>query len=72
MIPRKDGLTFISEIQREFPHAKIAAMTGGDGILAYTDEARMLGVSSVLRKPLDFEELLEVIQGELNEAVHSA
>jgi hypothetical protein len=32
----------------------------------------MLGVSSVLRKPLDLRELLEVIQGELSEAVHSA
>ena len=72
MMPKKDGLRFIAEVQREFPHAKIAAMTGGDGTLAPADEARMLGVSSVLRKPLDLEELLQVIQGELNEAVHSA
>ena len=72
MMPRKDGLAFITEVQRMFPHAKIAAMTGGDGTLAHADEARMLGVSSVLRKPLDLDELLEVIQGELNEVVHSA
>ena len=71
MMPRKDGLAFISEVQRQFPHAKIAAMTGGDGIMAYADEARMLVVSCVLRKPLDLEELLQVIQGELNETVHS-
>ena len=72
MMPRKDGLTFIAEVQREFPHTKIAAMTGWAGTLANADEARMLGVSSVLRKPLDLEGLLQVIQGELNEAVHSA
>ena len=72
MMPRKDGLAFISEVQRQFPHAKIAAMTSGDGALAPADEARLLGVSSVLRKPLDLEELLEVIQIELNEAVHSS
>jgi CheY-like chemotaxis protein len=71
MMPKKDGLVFIEEVQREFPHAKITAITSGDGTLASADEARMLGVSSVLRKPLDLEELLEVIQGELNEAVHS-
>ena len=72
MMPKRDGLEFIEEVQREFPHTKITAMTGGDDSLASADEARMLGVSSVLRKPLDLRELLEVIQGELNEAVHSA
>ena len=59
MMPKKDGLRFIAEVQREFPRAKIAAMTGGDGTLAPADEARMLGVSSVLRKPLDLEKLLQ-------------
>jgi len=29
MMPRKEGLTFIAEVQRQFPHAKIAAMTSG-------------------------------------------
>ena len=53
MMPNKDGLVFIEEVQREFPHAKITAITSGDGTLASADEARMLGVSSVLRKPLD-------------------
>ena len=57
---------------REFPHTKIAAMTGWAGTLAHADEARMLGVSSVLRKPLDLEGSLQVTQGEFNEVVHSA
>jgi CheY-like chemotaxis protein len=70
MMQKMDGLEFIGEVQREFPHAKIAAITGGAGILAYADEARMLGVSSVLQKPLDLEELLEIIQDEFNKAVH--
>jgi CheY-like chemotaxis protein len=59
MMQKKDGLMFIAEVQREFPHAKIVAMTGGDGTLAPAHEARMLGVSSVLRKPLDLEKLLQ-------------
>jgi len=72
MMPRKEGLTFIAEVQRQFPHAKIAAMTSGGGAMAPADEARLLGVSSVLRKPLDLEELLNVIERELIEAVQSA
>jgi CheY-like chemotaxis protein len=72
MMPRKEGLTFIAEVQRQFPYAKIAAMTSGGGTLAPVDEARPLGVSSVLRKPLDLEELLNVIERELIEAVQSA
>jgi two-component system, chemotaxis family, chemotaxis protein CheY len=72
MMPKEDGLRFIAEVQRECPHARIAAMTGGDGTLAPADEARMSGVSSILRKSLDLEELLQVIQGELNAAVQPA
>lgn len=72
MMPRKAGLAFIAEVHRVFPHAKIAAMTGGTGTSVYADEARMLGVSCVLRKPLDLEELLDVIRGELNGVVQPA
>ena len=71
-MPRKDGLTLIKDVQREFPDARIAVMTGGAGVLARAEDARKLGVSSVLRKPLDVKELLEGIRRALNEVGQAA
>lgn len=64
-MPGQEGLTCIAGIHRAFPNARIAAMTGEAGLLAQPGDARALGVSAVLRKPLDLEELLDVVQGEL-------
>jgi FixJ family two-component response regulator len=55
-------------LRREFPAAKIVAITGGSdmiGILNFLDVAKMLGARRTLQKPFDMKHLLEVVQAEL-------
>ncbi len=64
-IPGKGGLDTIVEIRRDFPDAKIIAMSGGgptmsaEGCLLLSQG---LGVQRTLYKPLNMRELLEAVE----------
>jgi CheY-like chemotaxis protein len=63
-MPGKDGLEIIRELRREFPEAKVIAMSGGgyQGALNVLQMARHLGAAEVLAKPFNRTQLLAVIE----------
>ena len=68
LMPDQDGLESIMTLRREFPTARIIAITGGSdmiGILNFLDVAKMLGARRTLQKPFDIQHLLDVVQAEL-------
>lgn len=67
LMPDQDGLESILTLRREFPEAKIMAITGGSdmiGILNFLDVARMLGARRTLQKPFEMNQLLAAVQAE--------
>lgn len=68
LMPDQDGLESILTLRREFPDAKIMAITGGSdmiGILNFLDVARMLGARRTLQKPFEMHQLLDAVQTEI-------
>jgi YesN/AraC family two-component response regulator len=69
IMPVKEGIETIMELQRDFPDVKIIAISGG-GHNNYPDEylyiARMLGVQKTFAKPISREELLKAVRELLN------
>lgn len=68
LMPDQDGLESILTLRREFPAAKIIAITGGSdmiGILNFLDVAKMLGARRTLQKPFEMKHLIEVVEREL-------
>ncbi len=68
LMPGQDGLECIIQLRREFPNAKVIAITGGSemiGVLNYLEVAKMLGARRTLHKPFDLKELVEAAEAEL-------
>jgi CheY-like chemotaxis protein len=68
LMPDQDGLESILTLRREFPKARIMAITGGSdmiGILNFLDVARMLGACRTLQKPFEMQQLLDAVQSEI-------
>ncbi|MFO0705288.1 MAG: response regulator [Nitrospira sp.] len=68
LMPDQDGLESIMTLRREFPAARVIAITGGSdmiGILNFLDVAKMLGARRTLQKPFDMQTLLDAAQSEL-------
>ncbi len=64
IMPNKDGIGMIIELQKEFPDVKIIAMSGGglnkpDG---YLKGAKKLGAAYTLTKPIDREKMLRAVK----------
>jgi CheY-like chemotaxis protein len=70
LMPEKEGLETIIDIRREFPTAKIIAISGGGraGNLHFLDVAQRLGAQRVLQKPFELQEMLAAVQELLQEA----
>ena len=69
IMPEKDGMETIIELNREFPDVKIIAISGGSRVMDpkdYLHYATQVGVTRTFTKPFDTKELLEVIQRLLN------
>lgn len=68
LMPGQDGLESIIQLRREFPTAKVIAITGGSemiGVLNYLEVAKMLGARRTLHKPFDLKDLVEAAEAEL-------
>lgn len=64
MMPAKDGMHVINELKRDFPEAKIIAVSGSDQEerrAFFFDVSRILGAKRTFQKPIDPDELLAVI-----------
>ena len=68
-MPEREGIETINDLRKEFPEAKIIAMSGRDPIAKYDvlQSARQLGAVRTFRKPFKFEELVAAVR-ELAEA----
>lgn len=65
IMPEKEGLELIMSINKDFPHVKIIAITGGgmDGDdKLYLDDAAMFGADDTLQKPFDANALLQSVE----------
>lgn len=68
LMPDQDGLETIMTLRREFPDARVIAMTGGSdafGGLNFLDVAKMLGARRTLQKPFELKALLDAVAAEL-------
>ena len=64
MMPVQDGLQTIALIRREWPKARIVAMSGGAGIGNWDGlaAARKLGADYAIEKPFEADELLAILR----------
>ena len=64
IMPEKEGIETIIELQRDFPHVKIIAISGGGRIGAQhvLTAAKSFGANKTLAKPFGNEALLEAIE----------
>jgi two-component system chemotaxis response regulator CheY len=63
VMPGKEGIETIMQLKREFPAARVIAMSGGGrrGNTSYLEVAGKLGASRMLAKPFTIEQILGVI-----------
>ena len=64
LMPETDGLELIESFRREFPEAKVVAMSGAArlGKADYLPAARLLGVVAAVEKPVDPRALLAILR----------
>jgi DNA-binding response OmpR family regulator len=69
IMPNKEGIEMIVELRRDYPLIKIIAVSGGGrtGPQDYLRLARHLGADRTLEKPFKCSELIDTMQGLLNE-----
>src|SRR3982750_1452198 len=62
-MPEKEGIETIQDLRREFPDAKIIAMTGRESLTDYDvfQVARGLGAVKTLKKPFKLDDLVAVV-----------
>lgn len=73
IMPNKSGINLISDILRDYPEARIIAISGGGAIEAerYLQIAKSLGVARTLTKPFSMQTLLEVVNEALSRTPES-
>lgn len=64
LMPEQEGLETIRELRRDFPTAKIIAMSGGGqiGSASFLTIAERLGARRALQKPFGLQEMLDVVE----------
>ncbi len=66
-MPEKDGLETIREIKKDFPEAKIIAMSGGSkGGEDFFHIARTFGAIDCIRKPFKPDDIIKVVNSTLD------
>lgn len=71
LTPENDALESIHILRREYPGAKIVAMTGGTGESNFLDTATVLGAHRTLAKPFSLVQLLGTVRSELEETAQA-
>jgi DNA-binding response OmpR family regulator len=63
-MPRQDGVETIAALRREFPNAKIIAMTGRESLTDYDalGVANELGAVRTFKKPFDIPDLVAAVR----------
>ncbi|MDR3490893.1 MAG: response regulator [Gammaproteobacteria bacterium] len=63
IMPKKSGITLISEVRQMHPHMEIIAISGGGRLdpIGYLDLSESLGASVSFEKPIDKSALLMAI-----------
>jgi DNA-binding NtrC family response regulator len=64
IMPEKEGVETIVELRREFPNARVVAISGGGraGGRDYLPIAARLGASRTVAKPFTSQEILEAVR----------
>ncbi len=65
LMPDEDGLEATLELTREYPEARIIAITGGSGDRNFLDVAKLFGARRTLSKPFELDRLLGAVKEEL-------
>jgi len=63
-MPQKDGIASIMELKKTSPAVKVIAISGGGAVVRdfdYLEYARALGAIECLQKPIDPQDLLDII-----------
>lgn len=73
-MPEKEGIETIIEIKRDFPNAKIIAISGGGRTRAFgfLDQVKSLGVERTFTKPFERNVIIESIQELLFQDTHGS
>ena len=63
-MPEKEGIETIQDLRREFPEAKIIAMTGRESLTDYDvfQVARELGAVKTFKKPFKLDDLVAAVE----------
>ena len=74
LMPQKEGIETIREIQERTPGTKIIAVSGGGSSqkLMFLDIARAFGAEAVLAKPFRPNQLIEAVESALNSSASRA
>jgi len=75
VMPKKDGLEAIMEIWRDFPHARIIALSGSESVgdpATNLEYAQIFGALRSFTKPIHREELLDAVRELLEDAAPAA
>ncbi len=69
VMPEQNGLNLILDIHKEYPQARIVAISGGGGITGrfeYLPIAKLVGAIQVIEKPFDRESLQLAVNAALS------
>ncbi|MER3424265.1 MAG: response regulator [Nitrospiraceae bacterium] len=74
LMPEKDGLEVIRELRRDFPQAKIIALSGGSRRIDFDtlDIAKRFGAVHALAKPFELRVLLDMVNSLIDGGTSSA
>jgi DNA-binding NtrC family response regulator len=73
IMPEKEGIETIMDIRKEWPGAKIIAISGGGRLVAsdFLWHAQRLGAARAFQKPIDRKKLLDAVRELVGEDVPS-
>lgn len=63
-MPEMDGIELITRIRSRFPDTKIVATSGGGRVVPHTylNQARSLGATVSIRKPISLRQVLDLVK----------
>jgi two-component system, response regulator, stage 0 sporulation protein F len=68
-MPGMNGITFLKELNKSFPHSKVIMVTAYGGVESYI-ESMNLGAFEYINKPIKVEELKSILKKIFRESNH--